>query len=189
MRVSSSAAPATRSDMPVPRLSKKIRRAKEADPFEERAHVRAPPTPNSTCETKPRDVDEVERAVADDLVRDADVAAARVARLRRHRREDRPGRARKPSPCRAASGRRSCAPSCRAASRRRGRSAAPARAGSTRSSGASAPSRSASSSGPSSTSGGTAATSAAGSGKASTGSSGMRSTPSRSRLPCSARSS
>ncbi len=85
MRVSSVAAPLTGSDMPWPRLSKRIRRENDARSPIERGHARHLPS-ELDVRREGRDVHEVERAVAHHLVRDRDVSAARVAGLGQHRR-------------------------------------------------------------------------------------------------------
>src|SRR5438105_8839153 len=80
MRVSSVGAPLTRSDIPVPRLSKRIRRQNEESRSRNGAKL-----PIDQCSSRCRDVagdeDEIERAATADLVGDVDVAASGVLRL------------------------------------------------------------------------------------------------------------
>ena len=67
-----------RSDMPVPRLSKGIRRQNEAETLKKRARARDDHTA-STFDTKPGAKNHVERSIADHLVGDMYVAATGVA--------------------------------------------------------------------------------------------------------------
>ncbi len=83
IRVSRFAIPATRSDAPVPRLSKMISRLNEAIRSKNAPRAGSSQS-SSTFENGPGHVDEIERPVTDDLVGDADVAALRVARLGLH---------------------------------------------------------------------------------------------------------
>ena len=73
--------PATRSDNPVPRLSNRIRREKEASRRKNDA-CRSFVQMSSTFETEPGTQTQVEGPVAQHLVGDRDLAALRVARLR-----------------------------------------------------------------------------------------------------------
>ena len=78
IRVSRSGRPGGRSESPVPRLSKRIRRAIEPSRSRKRAWPRLLPVLLEVGD-EPGDEHEVERAVAGHLVGDVEVAAARVA--------------------------------------------------------------------------------------------------------------
>ena len=82
MRCSSvgSSSSGTRSESPVPRLSKRISRENEASRRRKRANDGSLPEVLEVRDPA-HDEDEVERAVADDLVGDVHVAAARVLRV------------------------------------------------------------------------------------------------------------
>ena len=69
--------------MPVPRLSNTISRENEASRVRNRAS-RGSSQATSTWETKPGHENEIDRAVTDHLIRDADRTAPGVPRLRLH---------------------------------------------------------------------------------------------------------
>ena len=83
MRSSSVESPTSRSESPVPRLSKRITRLKAASRLHPVAVERILPGEVHVRDPA-RDDDEVERSVADDLVGNADVAALGVACLGAH---------------------------------------------------------------------------------------------------------
>ncbi len=74
---------ATRSESPVPRLSKMIRRENDASRFRNFARSGVLPC-QFDMRHPPGDVDQVERTFADDLVGDVHLAAARVSGLGSH---------------------------------------------------------------------------------------------------------
>ena len=80
---SSEGALATGSDRPEPRRSKVITRANDPSASSARANGSCSHT-SSTCVREARHHDDVELALAEDLVGDVDVAGLRVAGLRRH---------------------------------------------------------------------------------------------------------
>ena len=82
IRDSSVGTPTTRSDMPLPRLSKRSRRPERGEPAQERRLRRDLPS-QLHMEGQHGDEDQVERSLAHYLVGDVHIAAARVLRFGR----------------------------------------------------------------------------------------------------------